>query len=73
MMINFWIPVGYGYLTVFLFSVPLESIYNSRTFTPRQNHAGMNMVKNDVDPNNDLGFKIFSHLEIPTKYQYLIG
>ena len=28
-------------------------------------------VSNDVDPNNNLGIQRFSHLEIPTKYQYL--
>ena len=34
---HFLIPVGYGYLTVYLFSIPIGSIYHARVFIPRQN------------------------------------
>ena len=33
---HFLIPVGYGYLTVFLFPLLCGSIYHARTFIPRQ-------------------------------------
>ena len=31
------------------------------------------MVVNDIDSENNLGVERFSPLDIPTKYQYLIG
>lgn len=33
----------------------------------------VNMIHNGIDPNMDLGVQRFSHLEVPIKYQYLIG
>ena len=30
----FSIPVGYGYLTVYVFLIPFRSTYNARTFIP---------------------------------------
>jgi hypothetical protein len=38
------LPLGYGYLTVFLFSIPFGSIYHARTFIRRLNHPSINMV-----------------------------
>ena len=35
-----------------------------------KNRASINMVQNSIDPNNALGIKRFSHLEITHKYQY---
>lgn len=32
---HYLIPVGYGYFTIFLFSIPCGSIYHARTFLPR--------------------------------------
>ena len=52
---HFLIPVGYGYMVAFLFSIPFGSIYHSRTFIPRQNGPSMNMDYNGVDPNNNSG------------------
>ena len=31
------------------------------------------MVHNSFDPNNTSCIQIFSHLEMPTKYQYMTG
>ena len=31
------------------------------------------MVLNGIDPNTNSGIQRFSHLDIPTKYQYLTG
>ena len=31
------------------------------------------MAPNGTDPNNNSAIETFSHLDIPTKYQYLIG
>ena len=36
---------------------------------PSYTHIG----QNSFNPNNNLGIQIFSHLDIPTKYQYLTG
>ena len=45
---QFWIPIGYGYLTVFVFFLlPCRSIYQAtpyRTFTPRQDRLNLNMA-----------------------------
>ena len=38
-----------------------------------RNRPSINMVKNGIDPNNTSSKQRFSHLDIPTKYQYLIG
>ena len=37
------------------------------------NCSSINMVKNGIDPNNNPGMQRFSDLDIPTKYQNLIG
>ena len=42
------ILVEYGYLTIFLFSMPFKSIYHAKTFTSRQNGPGINMVQRMV-------------------------
>jgi hypothetical protein len=42
-------------------------------FIPRQNQPSINMVQNSVDPNNNSGIQRLSHLDIPTKYQFLSG
>ena len=65
--------VEYGRLMVFMFSIPFRLINHVRTFIHRQNHPRINMVKNCVDPNINLGIQIFSYLDIPIKYQYLTG
>ena len=41
---QFVIPVGYEYLTVFLFSIPFGSTYHARIFIPRQNYPSINVV-----------------------------
>ena len=37
-----------------------------------KNHPRINMVYNGIDSNNNFSIQRFSHLDIPTKYQYLI-
>ena len=70
---HFLIPVGYGYLTVYLFSIPFGSIYHARVFIPRQNHPSIYMTWNGIDPNNNSCIWRHSHVDVPTKYQYLTG
>ena len=48
---------------IFLFSIPVGSVY----------HFRINMFQNGIDPNNNTGVQRFSHLDIHTQYQYLIG
>jgi hypothetical protein len=67
--ISHFLLVGCGYLTAFLFLTPLGSVYHARTFISRQNCPSIN---NGIDPNY-LGLQRFSHLDIPTKYQYRSG
>ena len=40
---------------------------------PRWNRSSINMVYTGVDSNNSSGIQIFSHVEVPTKYQYVTG
>jgi hypothetical protein len=47
----------------FLFSIPVGSVY----------HFRINMFQNGIDPNNNSGVQIFSHLDIHTQYPYLTG
>lgn len=56
-ILHFGLLVGYGYLTEFLFSIPLRCIYHARTFKCRQNHHSMNMIQNGMDPNNNSGIQ----------------
>jgi hypothetical protein len=55
------------------FLIPLGSKYHAEIFIPRSNHPSINMVWNGINPNNNSGIQRFSHLDIPTKYQCLIG
>ena len=68
--ISHFLLVGYGYLTALLFLTPLGSLYHASTFISRQNRPSINMAYNGIDSNNYLGLQRFSHLDIPTKYQY---
>ena len=36
-----------------------------------KSHPNTNMIWNGIDPNNNSGKQRFSHLDRPTKYQYL--
>ena len=36
-----------------------------RTSIPRQNRPGMNMFKNNINPNKNLGIQISYYLDIP--------
>ena len=58
---------------VVLLFIPFRSIYRARAFIPRKNCPNVNMNWNGIDPNNNLGTQRFSHLDRPTKYQYLTG
>ena len=67
---HFLIPVGYGYLVVLFFS----GLYTMHEPSYLGKSAlGINMLKNCIDPNHNSGTQRFSHLNIPTKYQYLTG
>lgn len=57
-----WYCLFLASLMVLLFLIPIRSIYHART--------NIKMVQNDMDPNNNSGMQRFSHLDIPTKYQY---
>ena len=50
---HFIIPVGYGYLTVFLFSIHLGQYTMQKNFIPRQNGPSINMVYKGIEPNNN--------------------
>lgn len=65
------ILVGYGYFMICLFSKPLGSMCHARTFIPRQNCLGINVIHNGIDPNYNFDRQHFFHLDIPTKFQYL--
>jgi len=66
----FLIQVVYGYFTMFVFSKLFGSVYQARTFIPKQIRPSINMVENDIDLYNNLGTQRFSILDSPTKYQY---
>ena len=51
--------------------VIIHSICHARTFKPKPNCLGINMLQTSIDPNNKLGIKD-SHLDMPIKYQCLI-
>ena len=61
---HFFIPIGYGYSIVFLFSIPFRSIYYVRTFTLVSIRSQMVATQITTWVYND------SHLDILTKYQY---
>ena len=56
---HFLIPVGYGSLMVFLYSIPFGSIYHARTFIPRE-IVLVSIWFNGTDPNNNSGPQRFS-------------
>ena len=60
---HFLIPVGYGYLGIFLNLIPFESICHATAFTH----------KDGVDANNNSGIQRLFCSMIPTKYQSLSG
>ena len=70
---HFLRPVAYRELRLNLFSIQFGSIYIARTFIPSQKLPSINMASNGTDPNINSAIHIFSHLHIPTKYQYLTG
>ena len=68
---HFLIPIGHGYLTIFLFSIPFWSMYHARTFMPRpitlvsiRFRMGLTRIITRV-------YKRFSHLDILAIYQYM--
>ena len=69
----FLIPVGFAYWTASVFSIPFGPIYHARTSTARLNCPSINMLENEngFDLSNSSGIQSYSHLDIPTKYQYL--
>ena len=63
----FSMPVAYGYFTMFVFSKLFGSVYQARTFIPKQIRPSINMVENDIDLYNNLGTQRFSILDSPTR------
>lgn len=60
--------------TICISSIPSRSIYHAITFIhARQNHPWYQYGLEGIGSNNKSGKQRFSHLEIHTKYQYLIG
>ena len=53
-------------MTVFVFSIPFESINHTKSFISMSIHHSINMVLTSIDH-----VQRFSHLDIPTKYHYL--
>ena len=52
--------------------IPFGSIHHARiAVCSKLNFLSIKVIGNDIDPNNNLVVQRFSHLEIPTKYQYM--
>lgn len=58
---------------VSLFSIPFGSVYHARTFIPMQNLSVSTWFGMVLTQIVTWVYKDFSHLEAPTKYQYLSG
>lgn len=59
--------VGYRYLRIFCYLMAFRSIYYERTSYLKVPY------QDGIDQNKKSSIQRFSHLAIPTKYQYLIG
>lgn len=70
---HFLIPIGYKCLTIVGSLILDRSLYCTRTYIPKWNHQSIGMVQNVTDPNYNSNIERISHLDIPIKYQCLIG